>query len=164
MNSSSFDRETVSMADDEAIDDIMNSPTKPESQSSPQDQVRSRPQTASELPGGIDDNEEPSAPQLAEEERRPSTTLEVDPEGGVATMSESNVLPARLPPLVDDGPLRQNIELASNISEVCKAKLSFMVIVVKFETFQKRLKGQRRMMTTLECFLNDLDVIEISEC
>lgn len=144
---------SVNMADDEAIDDIMNSPSKP---SSPPQQDVSRPQTASELPGGIDD-EEPSAQQL--EEKRPSTTLEVDPEGGVATMSESNVLPARLPPLNNgpeglEGPNRQNIDLVSNISEVGDTKLIHFRRQSRhwFATFQKRLKGQR-MMTTLVCVL-----------
>lgn len=110
-----FKKNAKIMAEEEVkqsdIDDILNSPSKPPSgQSSPKQD---------DLPGGVDTQEEEIPKNI--EEKRPSTTLEIDPEDGVATMSESAVLPARLPPLSDGGDSGfkpSYPDLASNISEV----------------------------------------------
>ena len=92
------------------IDDILNSPSKPPSNAgSPEIEEIQR---QDDLPGGI-----------MEDTSRPSTTLEIDTEGGVATMSDPAGLPSRLPPLStrDNGDIegyRHNLDISSNVSEV----------------------------------------------
>lgn len=114
--------------DGSAIDDILNSPTK-ENQppaEEPIEPIATAPiinedsiaypeLNQDDLPGSIE-----NIPNL--EEKRPSTTLEVGPDG--VAMVESSALPARLPPLRNssqEGDLdgyRQNIDVISNFSEV----------------------------------------------
>ena len=115
--------------DGSAIDDILNSPTKenqppeeepiePIATASPvinEDSIVYPELNQDDLPGSIE-----NIPNL--EEKRPSTTLEVGPDG--VAMVESSALPARLPPLRNssqEGDLdgyRQNIDVISNFSEV----------------------------------------------
>ena len=66
-----------------------------------------------DLPGSADDEG-----ALANQEKRPSTTLEIDPEEGVATMSESSAPPTRLPPLVVEDGLEKFLDMASSFDEV----------------------------------------------
>ena len=114
--------------DGNAIDDILNSPTKENKPSEEPSEPSEEPSAPiinevvypelnqDDLPGSIE-----NIPNL--EEKRPSTTLEVGPDG-VAAMVESSALPARLPPLRNssqEGDLdgyRQNIDVISNFSEV----------------------------------------------
>merc|ERR1711963_69795 len=91
-----------------------SAPTAPELEIT-EDQIESE-LNQNDLPGSIED-----IPHL--EEKRPSTTLEIGPEG--VAMVESTAPPTRLPPLRNsqdgDGPdgYRQNIDIISNFSEVC---------------------------------------------
>ena len=110
--------------DGSAIDDILNSPTKentppeepPEPAAPAEDSIKYPELNQDDLPGSIE-----NIPNNLEE-KRPSTTLEVGPEG--VAIIESSAPPTRLPPLRNssqDGDLdgyRQNIDVISNFSEV----------------------------------------------
>jgi hypothetical protein len=89
------------------------------------------PPTAPPLPPDVNHDDLPgsvgSPSPFPEEERRPSTTLEVGPEG-VAVMSDSKAPPSRLPPLQtsQDGDgldgYRPNLDVTSQVSEVSLSK------------------------------------------
>ena len=115
---------TMTEIDGSTIEDILNSPTKetsvPVSEPSAPTEIPLENSIEPELnqddlPGSIED-----LPNL--DEKRPSTTLEIGPEG--VAMVESTAPPTRLPPLRNsqdgDGPddYRQNIDIISNFSEV----------------------------------------------
>ena len=110
--------------DGSTIEDILNSPTKETSvpvteptapAEIPLENTIEPELNQDDLPGSIED-----LPNL--DEKRPSTTLEIGPEG--VAMVESTAPPTRLPPLRNsqdgdgqDG-YRQNIDIISNFSEV----------------------------------------------
>lgn len=83
--------------------------------SSLSDILRSPEKNMDDLPGSVGGNS-------PDNERRPSTSLEVGP-NGEATMSDGGGLPSRLPPLrSQDGDglegYRQNLDFGSEISQV----------------------------------------------
>ena len=79
-----------------------------------------------DLPGSLESTPPPAvAAAMNNDEKRPSSTLQIDTEEGVATMSDSSAPPTRLPPLragSQDGDglegYRQHLDLGSTLDEV----------------------------------------------